>query len=289
MRTGRKLFTPINMGAFDLKHRIVFRWERLPQDYSDRKWSIFSEISTLLPSGMIIYDPAGANTGIPATPDLSTDTWTRVLSIATSADQTAVLHLDCSSFLDSSPDTCIQVAAHARAIGFAGVELAWENCPRAGGSPPAAAGAENSPDGVLAREAADALAEIAWAVARSIGRDRVGVRLPRMCASTPSQASLGGYTKLLQTLQDQEIAYVHLAGADEVASAVKPVDKNNIPAKALKQPFRGFVVAGGTFDLAQAVDLVAGRSADAICFNRGQFDRRLLQSLRTEFPSGFTR
>ncbi|MBM7045690.1 alkene reductase [Rhizobium lusitanum] len=109
--------------------------------------------------------------------------------------------------------------------------------------------------------------EVADAVAKAIGGDRVGIRLSPYGTNngmTPFPEIDGQYLKLLARLAETGIEYIHLVdhsamGAPPVPTALK---------EAMSKQWPHTFIASGGFDLEQANETLAAGRADLIAFGR---------------------
>jgi hypothetical protein len=272
MRTADKLFTSINVGAFELRHRVACEWPPFRADPPFPTPSDLEIVAAALPGGLIIYEgwPIAARSGIfQSARAHGQSTVLRLESAGSDEPSRHALHMAEPVETAESPEAYAEAALAARLSGFDGVEIVASAAARSLLSRPTEIGAS-------------AMLEITEAVARRIGRDRVGVRLSPFRISPTPELDQSIYVEILHTLEDQEIAYVHL---DDLlncgTSHPSPLASR---AAALRSAFSGVIIASGDFDLSRAADLVESRWADAFCFPGQEIDLTFLSRVRAELP-----
>jgi 2,4-dienoyl-CoA reductase-like NADH-dependent reductase (Old Yellow Enzyme family) len=297
-----KLFTPLSVGAFGLRHRVVVEWPLAIDADGVARIPDIDLADCDLAGGLVIYDAgpfiwaAGARQA-PGTNRQGTSPWQTLFDDAKGARQSCVTLLR-----KQPPDPAINraeailalthheiqeiidgyaaAADAAKSNGFDGVELdasygsvahqflmssTNHRLDRYGG-------------GIVQR--INFAMELVEAICGIFGRDRMGIRL-----SPFSNGSRGWrsdiYDELLRSLHDQEIAYVHL----EVRSHMRATDLNTSQyTLALRRAFPGIILVSGQSDFQFAVDVVESRWADAACFFDPALDAAFLDSLRRVRP-----
>lgn len=305
----RKLFTPLNLGAFDLRHRLVVDWgqavaKRLDASDRDHKRMHVSELS----GGLVVHDPGSLVWGEATQVSLDVIertklTWRRVIETAKSSRQWVLARLTADltlgfpekppgirSLADSDTERIIsdfaRAANLAKLAGFDGIEL---DC--AAGSVTDVflrASIDDRSDrygGPLARRV-NFMMDLLEGLIHAFGRERIGVRLSPFRRNGAEGIPTNVYDEVLRSLHDQEIAYVHLVNAKPSARGVATILRLSPAAKALRRAYPGILVSSGQQSLSLAMDLVESRWADAVCFSGATLDAQFLSQVRRARSQG---
>jgi 2,4-dienoyl-CoA reductase-like NADH-dependent reductase (Old Yellow Enzyme family) len=286
----RKLFTPINVGAFNLQHRVVLEWPQ-STDPLDAARGPFVPSSDPLPGGLVICDPGPLIWPRPAplTPseaDCIRSAWRSVIENAKLSCQSVLARLgaDLSIYVaalkhDDFGDIIggyVDAAHRAKSNGFDGIELdsSFGSVADRLLRPSPNLYSDRYVGPVVQRS--DFVMELVEALTQAFGRERVGIRL------SPFEASVRNniYEEVLRCLCDQEIAYVHLELNEQFAARAL---HSSLSARTLRQAYPGIFIASCKQDLHFAIELVESRWADAVCFSASQIDAQFLNQLRQGF------
>jgi 2,4-dienoyl-CoA reductase-like NADH-dependent reductase (Old Yellow Enzyme family) len=276
----RKLFTPINIGTFDLQHRIVLEWPQFTDPLDVTSNPFVPPLDPYLSGGLVICDPGpliwpGLGPVAAGESDRITLAWRNVIDDAKLSRQSVLARLraDLSSHVPDRRQgilvlkhgdvgdiirVYVDAARRAKSIGFDGVELDGSF----GGGEPIS-------------ERSSFVVELVEALTQAFGRERVGIRLPPFEARVRSNV----YDKLLRCLYDHEIAYINLGLTEQFA---KSVLRSSPSAKTLRSAYPGIFITSGQQGLHFAMELVESRWADAVCFSGPQIDAQFLRQLQQE-------
>jgi N-ethylmaleimide reductase len=110
------------------------------------------------------------------------------------------------------------------------------------------------------------LAEITRAVAAEVGAARTGVRLaPYITYKDMADPEIvDTILSAAEVLEDQEIAYIHLAEADWDDAPVVPVSFR----VALRKRYAGAIIVAGRYDADRAAQVLEAGHADLVAFGR---------------------
>jgi 2,4-dienoyl-CoA reductase-like NADH-dependent reductase (Old Yellow Enzyme family) len=293
----RKLFTPLNVGAFDLQHRIVLEWPR-SSDPLDMAGNPFVSASDFhLSGGLVICDPGSLiwPRPSPLTPgeaDHIRAAWRSVIDNAKVSYQSVLARLraDLSSQV---PDRLrgilalrhrdiadiiggyVEAAHRAKSSGFDGIELdsSFGSVTDLFLRPSTNLRLDRYGGPIVQRS--NFVMELVEALTQEFGRERVGIRL------SPFEASVRGkiYDQVLRCLYDQEIAYIHLELGEQFAAQAL---RSSPSATTLRHAYPGILITSCRQSLHFAMELVESRWADAVCFSASQIDAQFLSQLRQE-------
>jgi len=284
IRMSNKLFTPLNIGAFDLQHRLVL--ER-PLVADPLKASINQPApltGSLLSGGLVIHDPGSLIW--PGRASLTVDEADRIKSIwrntidnerLSRQSSLARLRGDPALQIPDRPSGIlaltqrdiekviadyVEAAYRAKSSGFDGVELdgSFGSITDCFLMPSTNLRSDRYGGSIVRR--LNFVLELVEALARAFGRDRVGIRLSPF-AHGLDDVRCKVYDDVLNSLRDQEIAYIHLELAEQFDAQVL---KSVPPAAALRRAYPGVFVTSGQQSLQFAMELVESRWADAVCF-----------------------
>ncbi|MGA7807519.1 hypothetical protein [Bradyrhizobium sp.] len=292
-----KLFTPINIGAFDLEHRLVQEWP-LAADPLDAAANQSMPCSgPLLSGGLVLHDPGALIWPAQTLPldefDRMESIWRNLMHQAKTSRQSPLARLrgDLTLQVPDQPDGIlalsqrdieriiadyVDAAYRAKSSGFDGVELDGSS----GSITDLFLMRTTNPrsdryGGPIAQRLNFAL-ELVDALTQVVGRDRVGIRLSPFPHGFDQERSQI-YDKVLSSLRDQEIAYIHLELTEHLSARVLNLA---LPAKALRGAYPGIFVASGQQSLPFAMELVESRWADAVCFVNPVVDAQFLNELQ---------
>lgn len=234
-----KILTPLNMGSFDLAHRIVVATGFIPKPPGRKAPS---------PAGGMFIRPFRTCGGKAPLAPLPVKTWQRINQGVRSAGGSSIARIACHSSWTDEPDIAVfsEIVGLAREAGFDGVEL------------DTLAGSSMRPVASIL-ERVQVLLDV-WSA------DRVGIYLAPFCwmRGRDDDSVIGHFDNLLSALNDMELAFVHFAGV--VAAGCGDLSTSLLGRK-LRAAFRGIVLASGDYTMGHAVAAVAGRWADAIVFS----------------------
>jgi N-ethylmaleimide reductase len=293
-----KLFTPFNVGAFDLRHRIVLEWPPAIDPIDVMRNPFVPPSDPHLMGGLVICDPGRLiwpRMGSPHGPGHIELSWPSVIKNAKLSlqfvlarlradlsllvsDQTsgilALTHSDIANIIRSYVD-----AAHrAKSLGFDGIEL---DCTFGSVTDLFLMPSNRRTDrygGAIAQRC-NFVMELVEAVTEAFGRDRVAIRLSPFRDVDHSNL----YAEALRHLYDQEIAYISLELTDQYAARIL---RSSSSAKVLRCAYPGIFITSGQHDLVVAMELVESRWADAVCFSGSEIDAQFLSQLRHEGLGG---
>jgi 2,4-dienoyl-CoA reductase-like NADH-dependent reductase (Old Yellow Enzyme family) len=287
----RKLFTPFNVGAFDLRHRIVVEW---PQHMDPIVPSPDSHLS----GGLVICDPGpliwpGPAPLSPSEADRIGSAWRDVIEKAKSSYESVLARLRADlSFqipdqqggvralthdeIESLIGGYVDAANRAKSSGFDGIELDSSFGSVTDLFLRASTNLRSDRYGGPVGQRSNFAMELVEALTQAFGRERVGIRL------SPFEDCVRGnvYDEVLRCLSDQEIAYIHL----ELTAQFAAQDLRLSPsAIALREAYPGILIASCQQGLHFAMELVESRWADAVSFSALQIDAQFLNQLRQGF------
>jgi 2,4-dienoyl-CoA reductase-like NADH-dependent reductase (Old Yellow Enzyme family) len=299
-----KLFTPLNVGAFDLKHRVVLEWPPAIYPLDEARSPFVSPSGPQLSNGLVIYDPGPLiwtrrTPPMLGEPDHIRSAWRNVLNNAKMSRQSTLARLSGNlSFLVSDQqkdilaltprdiekimEDYVDAAYRAKSSGFDGIELdssfgsITDRFPMPSTNP-----RSDRYSGPIAQRM-NFVMELVEGLTQVFGRDRVGVRLSPFPHGF-EEVRGNVYDAVLSSLHDQEIAYVHLELTDQFAAQAL---RSSPSAKTLRQAYPGIFIASCRQGLHFAMELVESRWADAVCFSASQIDARFLSQLRQEGLDG---
>nr|WP_315383504.1 hypothetical protein [uncultured Sphingomonas sp.] len=263
----RKLYTPLNMGAFELQHRIVLDCGSLVARTLAAASPPTGPVCDIpCGGGMVLHAiPVGEVVSAPAAA-LRDRAWVSVLDSARASRQVAVALLTISRLSFPFAGACVaelqtgvvssllEAASWALDLGFVGVELDAHTFPEA---------------------SADVLLGVLDALIGKLGAGRIGVRLTAGPADTRSPEG----HRTLPMLQEREIAYVHLVGPGSPQADDAWREGRAASGPASRRGYAGILVASAAADLAAAELLVESRWADAICFPADRIDTAMMNEI----------
>jgi 2,4-dienoyl-CoA reductase-like NADH-dependent reductase (Old Yellow Enzyme family) len=304
-----KLLTPINFGVFDLRHRCVVDWSLAVAEQSDDPSRAAMPIRMpQISGGLVVHDP-GPLIWVDASPVTAEAdharamAWRAEIDQAKSLDQCVVARLapdlrrlspyqaHAMEALSSQPrETIINIhaAAARRAVefGFDGIELdasmgsVTDRVLRStGGS------TSSEIDDTIGRRVRF-LTDLVSVLTQSVGHDRVGVRLAPFQRNDTRRSPNILYQDILGSLQDQEIAYVHVVGAQRWITGTSSVRRLPPAMTAVRRAYSGILVSSGRPDFVSALALVESRWADAICFSAASLDAKILLQIQSALAQG---
>jgi 2,4-dienoyl-CoA reductase-like NADH-dependent reductase (Old Yellow Enzyme family) len=294
-----KLFTPLKVGDLDLEHRIALEWPSAidPLDVSVNP--MMQPLDPQLSGGLVIFDsgpfiqPGRAPRALNGSGPLET-AWRSMVHRAKLSRQSALARLRGDLSLQI-PDRLegiialtqrdiekiiadyVDAAYRAKSCGFDGVELDGSL-----GSitdlflMPSTNLRSDRYGGPIAQRV-HFLMELVEALAPAFGRDRVGVRLSPFPRDTTENLGRTVYDKVLRSLHDLEIAYIHLELTER--GGIQVLNSSRF-AKALRRAYPGIFITSGRQSLDFAMELVESRWSDAACFFGHQIDAQFLSRLR---------
>jgi 2,4-dienoyl-CoA reductase-like NADH-dependent reductase (Old Yellow Enzyme family) len=281
-----KIFTPLNIGAFDLKHRIVVEWSGTPDK------AVFHVASEpILAGGMMICDLGVQILSAENSKQLHERAFVRPASVkGTRTEQQTILARISASIslshgvanirelstqdIEKMISEFADAARRAKFLGYDGVELN---------------GAIGSATDILLHantntridrygggweQRINFLMEAVEVLTHVFGRDRTGVRLSPFASCDEIELRDQIYCEVLQSLSDREISYVHLVDCPPHHEKLlgSPV------ARQLRRAFSGILVASAR-SFGDATQLIQARWADAVCFSSKTVDRAVLDEI----------
>jgi N-ethylmaleimide reductase len=282
----RKLLTPLKLGEFDLRHRIILEWPLANGPLEAATIARLRASDPELPGGLVILDPGPLNNPDPA--------WRSMAELARLSHQSALARLrsDLSfpllngvpginglaqSDIDGIIDDYAQAADRAKSIGLDGVELDGSYGSVVDLFLMSSSNARDDRYGGPISQRVSLLMELVEAVTRAFGRDRVGVRLSPFAGGIVENLRRTVFDEVLRSLHDQEIAYVHI----ELTERASIQALNAWPfAQALRRAYPGIIVTSGPQDIRSAMQLVESRWSDAASFLGPKLDAPFLSQLR---------
>jgi 2,4-dienoyl-CoA reductase-like NADH-dependent reductase (Old Yellow Enzyme family) len=293
-RARSKLFTPLNIGVFELQHRLVVEYGQC-HDAGREDSDIQSERDPWLTGGLIICDPVSllsrAQNENERIKHPDAVTWRIMIEEAKALGQSVMARLrtDMGRLFSTSSgvipefsrrdigriiDRYLKAAERAKLNGFDGVEL-----DATGGSgrdlslrPHTDENQKRCSDNVA--RGTDFFLELTAALTRTMGHERVGVRFSPSFESDKKQALTDDLYAALIALNDLEIAYLHVIDKEHSARAraasVRPTPTP--AAAALRRAFPGILISNSRDNLFDAINLVEGRWADAISYSSATID-----------------
>lgn len=264
-----KLHGPLNLGLVEVTHRLV----ALPVE-DDDLWA------THATEGGLVIVRARLDETTPRRVDTIHARSGRVIAVLPEPEPALVK--EPAAYDDDGIEALVEhyrvAAAGARDAGFDGIEL-----DASGASLPARFlfdGLNRRRDdyGGTIDDRITFLARVVEALADVLGAGRLGVRLAPWDAANESDPT-GLFVRVLASLGEQEIAYVHLAedpgGATSLGSAL---------ASCCRAAFPGVMLFSGAFGPDEAARAIDSRLADAIGLPTSTADpgrvRRVLESAR---------
>jgi len=304
-----KIFTPLNIGGFELEHRIVIDWGRAvdrPANLATRETRRAAR--GLHSGGLVIYDlaplvqPGAADCQVGDLGHLEAASC-RILTAAKRARQSVLARLG-GEFLSQelvkvngiggserkTTRHIIQIhldaARRALLVGFNGIELDGTFLD----STERPVGSHGVTRGGLCREGAarflDVVLELVDSLTRVLGRDRIGVRLAPFRPDALRHFSDPFYKDVLRALHELEVAYIHVVGSDPDESSFGQIVSVSLAADALRGSYPGILIATCRPSLPYAIDLVESRWADAICFIGETLDAKAMAGIARAWPGG---
>jgi 2,4-dienoyl-CoA reductase-like NADH-dependent reductase (Old Yellow Enzyme family) len=293
----KKLFTPLNVGAFDLQHRLVMEWPQSIDPLDVAKNPFVPPSDPHLAGGLVIYDPGpliwpGPVPLTPSETDRIRSAWRNVIENARLSYQSVLARLraDLSFQIAADPlrDTLalkhddigdiiggyVDAAHRAKSSGFDGVELDSSFGSVTDLFLRPSSNLRSYRYGPVVQRS-DFVIELVEALTQAFGRERVGIRLSPFEASVRSNI----YDEILRCLCDQEIAYIHLELTEQFAAQAL---RSSPSAITLREAYPGIFIASCEQGLHFAMELVGSRWADAVCFPASQIDGQFLGQLRQE-------
>lgn len=268
-----KLFTPLNIGAFDLPHRIAIDWSPAhgPHHvaFHEPMWS------DDLAGGMTIYEPPFLSQGGRARQTADerrhlVARWGALTQYGRASRRSMIARLAVGSSSRggkaSQIRACIDAAHLALAAGFDGVELDGTVTAAGDQRSSRALRYTNGGNRGVTSQAVNRLVEVVDSLTQVIGRDRIGVRLSPFLPSAVSQTELSVHAESLQWLNEREVAYLHLVDSEWDGRRLNGIAVESSSAQAVRRAYRGIMLVSCDFDLSYAIDLVGSRWADGICF-----------------------
>lgn len=263
----RKLYTPLNMGAFELQHRIVVDCGSLVARTLAAAPAPTGPVCDIrCGGGMVLHAIAAGEAVSPPVAARRDRAWASVLDSARASRQVAVALLTISRLSLPLAGACVaeiqtgmvspllEAASWALGLGFVGIELDAHTFPEA---------------------SADVLLGVLDALIGAWGAGRIGVRV----AARPAGSRSPEGCRTLPMLQEREIAYVHMVGpGSPQADNVRP-DGRVSSGPASRRGYAGILVASAAADLAAAELLVESRWADAICFPADRIDTAMMNEI----------
>jgi 2,4-dienoyl-CoA reductase-like NADH-dependent reductase (Old Yellow Enzyme family) len=293
-----KLFTPINIGAFDLQHRLVLEWPLATDPLDSATNQLVSSSAPLLSGGLVIHDPGPLIWPGRAPQTLSeveriNSVWRNVMHNAKVSRQSSLARLrggpafqaadQPNGILALTPGDIekiigdyVDAAYRVKSNGFDGIELDGSFGSIADLFLMPSTNLRSDRYGGPIVQRLNFVLELVEALTRAFGRDRVGIRLspfPNGFEEVRSKV----YHDVLSSLHDQEIAYIHLELAEYFDAQLL---NSAPPAKALRRAYPGILVTSGQQGLQFAMELVESRWADAVCFFSPLVDAQFLSQLR---------
>lgn len=279
-----KIFTPLNVGAFALQHRVGLQ-RSFPIDLTGVAESLTVDSSRFdLAGGIVIFDvgPIVSRMHLPQMPDQPEQfksVCRAVMDNARSSRQSTVALL-CGGLSCQEPDQIAGIlgltqreigviiddyadaAVGAASNGFDGVELDASFGSTAHQFLMSSTNHRLDRYGGAIVQRMNFVMELVEALSQAVGRDRVGIRLsPFSNGSSGWRSDI--YDELLRALHDQEIAYVHLAVEAHMDAAFLGTSQYT---RALRRAYPGIFIVTGKPDLHFASEVVESRWADAVCF-----------------------
>lgn len=265
-----KLFTPLTLGAFDLRHRLLCEGFNCLDPMSERltidrdRWldrtadhDHMEQARTLaLPSTSLECE----DESIRYLNKKSRET-VRVRRLSVDQADTAGFG---DGVIERAIHAHIELAQFARKAGYDGIEIDGSTGTildaffRLSGSSSGAAGNPTNPV-TIASYLVDALTTI-------FDRDRIGLRLNPFNAEYDKFGVRSSYVDVMRAVGDLEIGYVNIPTVKAVNQAATQVYFSDFAA-ALRRAFPGVIVASEMTDLEQAIALIEARWADAVCFD----------------------
>jgi 2,4-dienoyl-CoA reductase-like NADH-dependent reductase (Old Yellow Enzyme family) len=295
---SNKLLTPLNIGAFDLQHRLVLEWPLVADPLNPPADQLTPPPDGLLSGGLVIHDPGALiwpeRTSQPnSEADRIKSTWRNTMNNAKLARQSSLARLrgDLALQIPRRPTGILALTQHdidkiiagyvdaahrAKSSGFDGIELdgSYGSITDLFLMPSTNLRTDRYGGAIVQR--LNFVLELVEALTQAFSRDRLGIRL-----SPFPRGFEGGrckvYDDVLSSLRDQEIAYVHLELSEGVGTRVL---NSAPPAKALRRAYPGIFVTSGQQGPQFAMDLVESRWADAVCFFGPLLDAHFLSQLK---------
>jgi 2,4-dienoyl-CoA reductase-like NADH-dependent reductase (Old Yellow Enzyme family) len=292
----RKLLTPLKVGEFDLRHRIILEWPLVSGLLEVENITNLWALDPRLWGGLVIFDPGPLNRPDPGLRELNgpgsiESIWRNLADSSRLSRQSALTRLrsDLSfrSFntsvgingltqldIDKIIEEYSNAAYRAKSSGFVGIEL--------DGSYGSVIdlflmASSNSRSDRYGGPIVQRVRELVEAVTRAFGRDRVGVRLSPFARGIVEDVRRTVFDEVLRSLHDQEIAYVHIELTERARiQGLKPSPF----AQALRTAYPGIFVTSGEQDISSAMQLVESRWSDAACFPGPKVDAQFLSKLR---------
>lgn len=303
-----KLLTPLNVGAFHLRHRIVVDWGRTEPGRDEISGQVVvTALDPCLWGGLVIYDaglhllppedgtPAGATarSGAVWHSTISRLKTTGQISLARLTDDFAARGAesrDTAGLQHHDIDQIISVyvasARRAKSIGFDGIELDGAFDSVTDRVLLEYAKAQLDMSGGPADQGINFVIELVGALTGVFGRDRVGVRLAPFARDKHPPGSRNVFDQALRALAEQEIAYVHLLGTTSPGLRGASAEGGTSAARALRRAYPGILIGSGRRDLSHAIELVESRWADGVCLPGTAIDTRLSRHMRSLWHGG---
>jgi len=269
----QKLFTPVNFGAFDLRHRLVVDWGRSVADEIAGAGRAPVAISAgELSGGFVIHDPGAfacsdASTS-PSAPNAPGERiWCVVIEAAQLARQVTVARLAAPRRGNGAHDSFERILANhvvaarrARSSGFDRIEL-----DAGAGSVMDRSSRRREASAVLSADDFDFFDDLLQALLGACGRERVGVRFaPFRRGGSLARGPV--LDQAVRSAHEREIAYVQIVEAKPAARGDARAIRLPLTAQALRRALPGAFIASGGSEFARATALVENRWVDAYCF-----------------------
>lgn len=305
----RKLFTPLNVGPFDLGHRVVMDWGRIPAEKPDLLPHIISAMrDPVSGGGLAIFDPGPLiwpeRIGLlPSKMEELRRIWRQLVAAAKAAGVSPVARLSADLAAEMSVqteggrsfrnpqigqiiDAYVGAALKAKSAGFDGVELDGSH-----GSVTSlilrfsSSVRPNGHDSSVHR--INFVVELVQALTHAFGRERVGIRLSPFRESEAPGVQGTIYGEALRALHDHEVSYVHFTDTEMANQFFEGTLHLTPLAEALRRAYPGILIASGRrISLPLAIELVERRWADGICFPGSELGGAFLERLRLAWERG---
>jgi 2,4-dienoyl-CoA reductase-like NADH-dependent reductase (Old Yellow Enzyme family) len=301
------LFTPLNAGAFDLRHRIVVdRGRAEPGGDEISGQTVITAVDSCLWGGLVIYDPGThiwsreEGTSDSATAR-SAAAWRSMIDQSKSIGQISLARLTVDfgprdtgskgvvSLEHRGTDEIISIyvraARCAKSIGFDGIELDGAIGSITDQILLRSPNVRSDGYGKLVDERINVVVELVDALTNVFGRDRVGVRLSPFARDDQHVEGRDVLGEALRALAEQEISYVHLLDTASLDLPGASARVGTSSAKALRNAYPGILIGSARGCLSYAIELVESRWADAVCFPDIAVDASLIRHLRSLWPA----
>jgi 2,4-dienoyl-CoA reductase-like NADH-dependent reductase (Old Yellow Enzyme family) len=295
----RKLLTPLKVGEFDLRHRVILEWPLISGPLEVETIANMWPSDPQLSGGLVIFDPGPLDhvdsgsrllNGLGSV-DLA---WRNAADGARLSRQYALARLHSGlSFpfvnpaaginglkqrdIDKIIDDYSKAAYRAKSSGFSGIELDGSYGTIIDLFLISSSNSREDCYGGPIIQRVSFLMELVEAVSRAFGRDRVGVRLSPFARKIVENVRRAVFGEVLRSLHDQEIAYVHI----ELTEGARLKALKSSPfAQTLRSTYPGIFITSGQQDIRSAMQLVESRWSDAACFVGPKVNAQFLSRLR---------